>query len=172
MTDETLARDIAAAATLTGAFLLRSGQISSTYFDKYRFESHPELLKRVAKKMVPLLPDCAEVLAGLELGGVPIATAISLDTGIPTAFVRKKAKDYGTCLAVEGVDVARKRVVLIEDVITTGGAVVEAVKLVEAAGGNVVGIVCAIWRGDGAPVIASLPDLTVAAAMTKDDLMA
>ncbi|WP_039574395.1 orotate phosphoribosyltransferase [Sphingopyxis fribergensis] len=172
MTDETLARDIAAVATLTGAFLLRSGQTSSTYFDKYRFESNPELLKRVAKKMVPLLPHRADVLAGLELGGVPIATAISLDTGMPAAFVRKKAKNYGTCLAVEGADVASKRVVLIEDVITTGGAIVEAVKLVEAAGGNVVGIVCAIWRGDGAPGIASLPDLTVAAAMTKDDLLA
>ncbi|RYD96395.1 MAG: hypothetical protein EOP50_06695, partial [Sphingobacteriales bacterium] len=96
----------AAVATLTGAFLLRSGQTSSTYFDKYRFESNPELLKRVAKKMVPLLPHRADVLAGLELGGVPIATAISLDTGMPAAFVRKKAKNYGTCLAVEGADVA------------------------------------------------------------------
>lgn len=172
MTDENLARDIAAAATLTGTFLLRSGQTSFTYFDKYRFESDPELLKRVAEKMIPLLPADAEVLAGLELGGVPIATAISLATGMPAAFVRKKAKDYGTCLAVEGSDVASKRVVLIEDVITTGGAVVEAVKLVEAAGGDVAGIVCAIWRGDGAPGIASLPDLTVAAAMTKDELLA
>ena len=172
MTDETLARDIAAAATLSGTFLLRSGQTSSTYFDKYRFESDPELLKRVAGKMIPLLPTHAEILAGLELGGVPIATAISLATGMPAAFVRKKAKDYGTCLAVEGSNVAGKRVVLIEDVITTGGAVVEAVKLVEAAGADVVGIVCAIWRGDGVPRIASLPDLTVAAAMTKDDLLA
>lgn len=172
MTEETLARDIAAVATLTGTFLLRSGQTSTTYFDKYRFESNPELLKRVAEKMIPLLPAHAEVLAGLELGGVPIATAISLATGMPAAFVRKQAKDYGTCLAVEGSYVAGKRVVLIEDVITTGGAVVEAVKLVEAAGGNVVGIICAIWRGDGAPGIASLPDLTVAAAMTKEDLLA
>lgn len=172
MTDKNLARDIAAVATLTGTFLLRSGQTSSTYFDKYRFESNPELLKRVAERMVPLLPADAEVLAGLELGGVPIATAISLATGMPAAFVRKKAKDYGTCLAVEGSDVAGKRVVLIEDVITTGGAVVEAVKLVEAAGGNVVGIVCAIWRGDGMLGIASLPTLTVAAALTKGDLLA
>jgi len=172
MTDKNLARDIAAVATLTGTFLLRSGRTSSTYFDKYRFESNPELLKRVAQRMVPLLPADAEILAGLELGGVPIATTISLATGMPAAFVRKRAKDYGTCLAVEGSDVAGKRVVLIEDVITTGGAVVEAVKLVEAAGGNVVGIVCAIWRGDGVPGIASLPNLTVTAAMTKNDLLA
>src|SRR3546814_19734222 len=120
MTDETLARDIAAVATLTGAFRLRSGQTSSTYFDKYRFESNPELLKRVAKKMVPLLPDRAEVLAGLELGGVPIETAISIDTGMPAAFVRKKAKNYGNCLAIEGADVASNRDVFFVEVITTG----------------------------------------------------
>jgi orotate phosphoribosyltransferase len=171
MNDKHLARDIAKVATLTGTFLLRSGETSSTYFDKYRFESNPELLKRVAAKMIPLLPTDAEVLAGLELGGVPIATAISLATGMPAAFVRKEAKNYGTCLAVEGSNVAGKRVVLIEDVIKTGGAVVGAVKLVEAAGGNVIGIVCAIWRGYGVPGIASLPNITVTAAMTKDDLL-
>ena len=172
MTDKNLARDIAKVATLNGTFLLRSGQTSSTYFDKYRFESNPDLLKRVAEKMTSLLPAHGEILAGLELGGVPIATAISLATGMPAAFVRKKAKKYGTCLAVEGSDVTGKRVVIIEDIITTGGAVVEAVKLVEAAGGDVVGIVCAIWRGDGAPRIDSLPALTVSAAMTKDDMLA
>src|SRR5690606_17343752 len=110
MNDENLARDIAAVATLTGTFLLRSGQTSSTYFDKYSFESNPELLNRVVEKMILLLPAHTEVLAGLELGGVPFATAISLATGMPAAFVRKEAKDYGTCLAVEGSNVAGKRV--------------------------------------------------------------
>lgn len=172
MIDKTLARDIRAVAILTGTFHLRSGQTSSTYFDKYRFEANPELLKRVAAEMILLLPSDADVLAGLELGGVPIATAMSIATGMPAAFVRKKAKDYGTCLAVEGSDVVGKRVVLIEDVITTGGAVVEAVRLVEAAGADVLGVVCAIWRGDGAPQIPSLPNLPVMAAMTKDDLLA
>src|SRR3546814_15480902 len=100
--------------------------------------------------MVPLLPDRAEVLAGLELGGVPIATAISLDTGMPAAFVRKKANNYGTCLAVEGADVASKRVVLIEDVITTDGADVEAEKLDEADGVDIVGIDFGTWPRDGA----------------------
>jgi orotate phosphoribosyltransferase len=126
MLDRTLATDIRSAALLQGQFRLRSGQVSSTYFDKYRFEADPVLLKRVAAEMIPLLPKGTQVLAGLELGGVPIATAISLATGIPTAFVRKKAKDYGTCLAVEGGNIRGRRVVLIEDVITTGGAVAEA----------------------------------------------
>jgi len=170
MIDDTLATDVRAVALLEGEFRLRSGQVSALYFDKYRFEANPQLLKRVAAEMVPLLPRGAEVLAGLELGGVPIATAMSLETGIPAAFVRKKAKDYGTCLAVEGGDVRGKRVVLIEDVITTGGAVADATRQVREAGAEVLGVVCAIWRGDGEPRIANLPDLAVVAAMTKADL--
>lgn len=170
MIDETLATDVHAVASLEGEFRLRSGQVSTTYFDKYRFEADPQLLKRVALEMIPLLPQRAEILAGLELGGVPIATAMSLETGIPAAFVRKKAKDYGTCLAVEGGDVRGKRVVLIEDVITTGGAVADATRLVREAGAEVLGVVCAIWRGDGEPRISALPEIPVAAAMTKADL--
>ncbi len=171
MIDPFLPADIRAIASLQGEFRLRSGQISSTYFDKYRFAAQPALLKRVAAEMIPLLPDGSEILAGLELGGVPIATAISLATGLPAAFVRKQAKDYGTCLAVEGGSVVGKRVVLIEDVITTGGAVADAARLVRDAGAEVIGVVCAIWRGEGAPAIAGLPGLPVAAAMTKSDLI-
>src|ERR1700739_4140000 len=126
MSDPTLAADVNAAARLTGAFKLRSGQTSSEYFDKYRFEADPLLLRRVAVRMLSLVPPGAQVLAGLELGGVPIATAMSLESGLPAVFVRKQAKDYGTCQAVEGGEIAGRSVVLVEDVITTGGAVVDA----------------------------------------------
>jgi orotate phosphoribosyltransferase len=170
MIDPSLAASVRDIASLQGEFRLRSGQVSSTYFDKYRFEAEPTLLKRVAAELIPLLPSGTEVLAGLELGGVPIATAVSLATGIPAVFVRKKAKEYGTRLAVEGCSVQGKQVVLIEDVITTGGAVADAARLVREAGANVIGVVCAIWRGEGPPRIAALPELPVAAAMTKDDL--
>ncbi|MCY1170233.1 Orotate phosphoribosyltransferase [compost metagenome] len=171
MIDPSLPEAVRAVASLEGEFRLRSGQISSTYFDKYRFEADPALLKRVATEMIPLLPEGTEVLAGLELGGVPIATAMSLMTGLAAAFVRKRAKDYGTCLAVEGCNVVGKRVVLIEDVITTGGAVADAARLVEEAGANVIGVVCAIWRGDGSPKIAAAPNLPVFAAMDKNDFL-
>lgn len=170
MIDPTLAADIREIASLQGTFRLRSGQISRTYFDKYRFEADPALLGRVANEMIPLLPADTEILAGLELGGVPIATAISLATGLPAAFVRKEAKEYGTCLAVEGADMRGKRVALVEDVITTGGAVVDAARLVNAAGADIVGVVCAIWRGNGKPAIAALPNMPVTAAMTAADL--
>lgn len=170
MLDQTLAADIRAIASLQGEFRLRSGQMSTTYFDKYRFEADPALLKRVAAEMIALLPPGSEFLAGLELGGVPIATAISLATGMPCVFVRKKAKDYGTCLAVEGGNIRSRSVVLIEDVITTGGAVADAAHLIREAGGEIVGVVCAIWRGAGDPLIETMPNLSVWAAMTKRDL--
>ncbi|HEX7821799.1 MAG TPA: orotate phosphoribosyltransferase [Sphingobium sp.] len=171
MTDSSLPAAVSAVATLNGAFRLRSGQISTQYFDKYRFEADPALLRRVAAAMIALLPATAEILAGLELGGVPIATAMSLATGLPAAFIRKEAKDYGTCQAVEGTQVRGRRVVLIEDVITTGGAVADAVTLVEASGGTVIGVVCAIWRGEGEPRIAAIPHIPVVAAMSRADLL-
>lgn len=164
-----LAADIDAAARLKGRFKLRSGQVSDEYFDKYRFEADPALLARVAQAMLPLVPESAEVLAGLELGGVPIATAMSLQSGKPCAFLRKQAKDYGTCLAVEGGSVEGRKVVMIEDVITTGGAVRDAHRLLLEAGAIPVAVVCAIWRGEGEPAIAGL-DLPVVAALTRADL--
>lgn len=170
--DPTLAADVNAISRLTGTFTLRSGQVASTYFDKYRFEADPKLLARVAAAMLPLAPPEAEVLAGLELGGVPIAAAMSLASGLPAAFVRKQAKTYGTCQAVEGGGVRGRRVVLVEDVITTGGAVADAARLVTEAGGEILAVVCAIWRGEGQPRIEGAPGLRVFAALTKADLEA
>src|SRR5580658_2195639 len=99
-----LAQRINAVSRLEGSFVLRSGQLATHYFDKYRFEADPALLRSIAERMVDLLPPGTEVLAGLELGGVPIATAMSLQSGLPVVFVRKEAKTYGTCRAVEGGD--------------------------------------------------------------------
>ena len=113
---------------------MRSGQVASEYFDKYLFEAQPDLLARVVEQMVPLLPEGTEVLGGLELGGVPIATILSARTGLPGLFVRKKAKDYGTCKLAEGGDVSGRQVTLIEDVITTGGAVRDATNALRAEG--------------------------------------
>src|SRR5664280_2143675 len=118
-----LARLIGERCRLTGTFTLRSGQESSTYFDKYLFEADPGLLAQVAEHAARLIPEGTEVLAGLELGGVPVATALSLATGLPVAFVRKAAKEYGTAQLAEGAQVAGRRTLVIEDVITTGGQV-------------------------------------------------
>lgn len=165
-----LAREINAVARLSGAFVLRSGQTATHYFDKYRFEADPALLRPLAARMLSLVPPEAELLAGLELGGVPIATAMSLESGLPAVFVRKQAKTYGTCRAVEGGETRGRRTVIVEDVISTGGAVADAARLLAEDGADLVAVVCAIWRGEGPARIAGLPDLPVLAAFTAADL--
>src|SRR3954454_17983879 len=102
MSLDELAQRVNSIARLTGTFTLRSGQIATEYFDKYRFEADPVLLADIAAALVPLLLPDTQVLAGLELGGVPTATALSLQTGIPAAFVRKEAKASGTAQLAEG----------------------------------------------------------------------
>src|SRR5262245_13824495 len=99
-----LAREIYDRTHLTGEFVLRSGAVSNEYFDKYLFESDPVLLRAIAEALVPLVPSDTDVLAGLELGGIPIATMLSQLTGLPARFVRKEAKTYGTCRLAEGGD--------------------------------------------------------------------
>ena len=146
MSSETLAQRVNSIARLTGTFTLRSGQIATEYFDKYRFEADPVLLDDIAAAMVPLLPAGTEVLAGLELGGVPIATALSLRTGLPAAFVRKQAKAYGTARLAEGADIAGRRVTVIEDVITTGGQVVISTGQLRELGAVITDVVCVIDR--------------------------
>src|ERR1039457_7228794 len=119
-----LAREIYDISHLEGRFKLRSGQISNQYFDKYLFESRPALLSRIADQMSKLIPPGTEILAGLEMGGIPVATAVSLKTGLPVVFVRKKAKDYGTCKLAEGAEVNQRKICIIEDVVTTGGQII------------------------------------------------
>jgi orotate phosphoribosyltransferase len=168
--DQALARDIDAHCRLTGEFTLRSGQVASEYFDKYLFETDPELLARVASAMVPLLPDDTELLGGLEMGGIPIVTVVSAQSRLPALFVRKVAKTYGTCKLAEGPDVSGRRVTLIEDVITTGGAVRNAAVALREAGASVTTVVCAIDRspGDGNPL--ADVGLEIRSVLTKADL--
>ena len=170
MSDTTLARDIDACCRLTGEFTLRSGQVATEYFDKYLFESDPKLLSRVVDRMLDLVPEDTELLGGLELGGVPIVTVLSSRTGLPALFVRKKAKEYGTCKLAEGPDVAGRRVTLVEDVITTGGAVRDATRALRDAGATVEVVVCAIDRSpEGENPLADV-GLEVRAVLTKAEL--
>lgn len=149
MTRTDLAAAIYNTAHITGDFLLRSGTRSTEYFDKYLFEAKPALLKAIAEHLAPLIPAGTEVLCGLELGGVPLATALSIHTGIPAAFVRKKAKEYGTCKIAEGSDINGKNILVVEDVITSGGQVVLSAADLRAHGANIVGAVCVIDRESG-----------------------
>lgn len=168
--DESLAQDVDACCRLTGEFTLRSGQRATEYFDKYLFESRPDLLARVVDRMLGLVPDGTELLGGLELGGIPIVTVLSARTGLPALFVRKKAKEYGTCKLAEGPDVSGRRVTLVEDVITTGGAVRNAAVALREAGAVVDTVVCAIDRSPEDQDPLADVGLTVVPVLTKAQL--
>lgn len=144
-----LAHQIFKHAHLTGTFRLRSGQVSNEYFDKYQFESSPLLLAQIAEHMASLIPDGVDYLGALEMGGIPIATAISLKTGIPVVFVRKEAKEYGTCKFAEGPAIKGKRLCLIEDVITTGGQVLISAKDLRSEDAIIDHVLCVIDRSEG-----------------------
>jgi orotate phosphoribosyltransferase len=169
-TDPELAADIDATCRLTGEFTLRSGQVSSEYFDKYLFEADPLLLARVAREMAQLLPAETEILGGLEMGGIPIATAISQLLGMPALFVRKEAKTYGTCKLAEGPAYDGRRITLIEDVITTGGAVRDATNALRAGGAIVDTVVCASDRSPEDVNPLADVGLEVRAVLTKAEL--
>ena len=119
----TLAASIAARCRLSGTFVLRSGRTATEYFDKYQFEADPVLLDAVGAGLAPLVPPGTEVLAGLEMGGIAVVVALARHAGLPCAFVRKAAKPYGTRRLAEGADLAGRRVLLVEDVVTSGGQI-------------------------------------------------
>ena len=144
-----LARRIYDTAHLTGTFTLRSGVTSNEYFDKYRFEADPGLLSDIARAMAPLVPAGWDILAGLELGGVPLATMLSQVTGLPARFVRKEAKTYGTCQLAEGGDLDGRRLCIVEDVVTSGGAILDAAVELRARGAVLGPVVCVIDRESG-----------------------
>jgi orotate phosphoribosyltransferase len=136
-------------ARVTGSFTLRSGKVSDTYFDKYQFEADPQLLLSIAQAMASLVPANTDVLAGLEMGGIPIATMLSQVTGIPAAFIRKEPKDYGTCRYAEGEALAGKRFLLVEDVVSSGGAIIDALAKLKADGLSPSCALCVIDRETG-----------------------
>ena len=147
---------------------MRSGAVAHEYFDKYLFEADPVLLRRVVDRMVALVPAGTDMLGGLELGGVPLATILSSLTGIRALFVRKEAKTYGTRRLAEGGDPAGRQVLLVEDVITTGGAVLNAASALRELGATVTTVVCAIDRRAPGQDRLTTHGITVRSVMTKD----
>ena len=148
--------DLAAAlrehAYLEGDFVLRSGRRSRYYLDKYRFETRPDVLgplgELIAATVAEHEPDAAR-LAGPELGAVALAAAASLASGLPFLIVRKQAKEYGTANRLEGVLEPGERVCLVEDVVTSAGAAIEAVEALREAGLEVGTAVCVVDREEG-----------------------
>lgn len=167
-----LAARVYAAAHLEGEYTLRSGAVSSEYFDKYRFEADPTLLRDVAQGLAEMVPPGTDLLGGLELGGVPLATLVSQLTGHPLRLVRKKAKTYGTCQLVEGGDLHGFRVCLVEDIITSGGAVVDATTALRGVGAVVDAVLCVIDRQAGGREQLASMGVEVRALFTKGEVEA
>ena len=169
-TDVTLASRVFAASHLTGTFVLRSGRTADRYFDKYRFESDPSLLAAIVDELVPLVPAGTDGLAGLELGGVPIATMLSAQTGLPTFFVRKQAKNYGTEKICEGGDISGMRLLIVEDVVTTGGQILLSAQDLRAGGAVVGHALCVIDREAGGAERAGAEGIELHSLFTMSDL--
>ncbi|TQJ16313.1 orotate phosphoribosyltransferase [Kribbella jejuensis] len=165
-----LGRRVYTTAHLTGEFVLRSGQTTNEYFDKYRFEADPVLLDEIAAAMVPLVPAGTEVLAGLEMGGIPVVTALGRHTGLPCAFVRKQAKPYGTRRLAEGADTNGRRVTIVEDVVTTGGQIVLSTNELRTRGATITDALCVINRNPTTPTPLTQTGLTLHSLLTPDHL--
>jgi orotate phosphoribosyltransferase len=168
---DTLAKRLSTAAHLRGSFRLRSGATSAEYFDKYRFEAQPALLKEIADRLAARLPANFDSLAGLEMGGIPIATLLSQVTGKPTLFVRKKAKEYGTCRFAEGGEVKDRRLLIVEDVVTSGGQIIESVRALRGEGAIISDVVCVIDRQAGGRENLEKEGLSLVSLFSKSELL-
>ncbi len=164
-----LARRVKEAAYLEGDFVLRSGKRSKYYLDKYLFETCPDILAELGRRLAEFAGD-ADQIAGAELGGVPLAAATALACGKSFVIVRNAKKDYGTAKAMEGKLADGARVLLVEDVATTGGQVIEAAKALTAAGATVTRIVCVIDRQEGARENIESAGYAFDAILTRQDL--
>ena len=172
-----LARAIADLALLRGEFKLRSGRTSKYYLDKYLFSTRPEVLRELGKLFAERIrlveqESGARVdrLAGAELGGIPLVTASSLETGLPCLFIRNAKKDYGTSKQLEGKLERGERVIFVEDVATTGGQALEAVGVLRSLGAEVMAIIATIDRQEGARENIEAQGVRFEALFTKRDL--
>jgi orotate phosphoribosyltransferase len=170
MNQDELGKAIDRIARIKGRFRLRSGAESDEYFDKYRFESDPVILRHIAEAMLPLIPDGTGILAGLEMGGIPVVTMLSQISGLPAVFVRKESKSYGTCKIAEGADFSGKRVVVVEDVVTTGGQIITSTAAHREQGAVIDTVLCVIDREAGGTQNLVEIGLELCALFTKSDL--
>jgi orotate phosphoribosyltransferase len=170
MTRKELIKRIKETAYLEGNFVLRSGNRSKYYLDKYLFETCPDILRALGKEFAGRMTDDVTLIAGAELGGVALAASTAMATGKNWVIIRNSKKGYGTGKMVEGVLKADDVVLLVEDIATTGGQVLEAAKIITEAGATVEKIVCVIDRKQGAEENIIRAGFKFESILTKDDL--
>ncbi len=155
---------------LEGDFTLRSGKKSKYYLDKYLFETQPDILKALGVEFAKYATDDVTVIAGAELGGVALAAATAMQTGKRWVIIRNSKKDYGTSKMIEGVLNKNDVVLLVEDIATTGGQVLEAAKIITEAGAKVKKIVSVIDRRQGAGENIASAGYKFESILTKEEL--
>jgi len=170
LTKEDLIKRIKETAYLEGDFVLRSGKKSKYYLDKYLFETCPDILKALGKEFAKYVTEDVTLIAGAELGGVALAAVTALQTGKNWVIIRNSKKGYGTGKLVEGILKSTDTVLLVEDIATTGGQVLEAAKIITDAGAKVKKIVAVIDRKQGAGENITAAGYKFESLLTKDDL--
>ena len=165
-----LIKRIKESAYLEGEFTLRSGRKSNYYLDKYLFETQPDILAALGQEFAACVEASTTLIAGAELGGVSLAAAASMAAGKPFVIIRNAKKDYGTSKPFEGKMTESDSVLLVEDIATTGGQVLEAAKLITELGANVERIVCVIDRQEGARENIEGAGFVFESLLTKGDL--
>jgi orotate phosphoribosyltransferase len=168
-----LGRRLVERAYLEGDFVLRSGRHSRYYLDKYRFETDPELLAGLGGELAEMVrahaPDAA-LLAGPELGAVPLTAAASMEAGLPFVIVRKDTKAYGTGNRLEGVWAPGTAVCIIEDVVTSGGALLSAISALRAEKLDVCAAISVVDRQEGGAAAIAAEGVPYAALFTVESL--
>lgn len=170
MTNEQLAERIREVAYLEGEFTLRSGRKSSFYIDKYLFETQPDILAELGRRLAAHVTQKTTLIAGAELGGVALAAAASIVADLPFVIIRNAKKGYGTDKMHEGKLSPDDTVLLIEDIATTGGQVIEAAQIIAGMGAKVESIVAVVDRGQGAAENIAAAGIPFKSLLNSDDL--
>jgi orotate phosphoribosyltransferase len=173
---ESLGKALLEAAYLEGDFVLRSGKRSKYYLDKYLFETEPRVLRGIVQGMAEMVRerlaagDVYDRLAAPELGGVVLGAGLSLELGIPLLLVRKAAKEYGTVKRIEGKFQPGERIAIIEDIVTSGGAAIQAAEALREAGLFVQDLYCVVDREEGGKEGAEQAGLALRPLLTSSGL--
>ncbi|NLV72273.1 MAG: orotate phosphoribosyltransferase [Actinobacteria bacterium] len=176
MDKEVLGRSLLEAAYLEGDFVLRSGRRSRYYLDKYLFETDPRVLRGIVYEMADMIRNELaggtqyDRLAAPELGGIVLGAGLSLELGLPLLLVRKLTKDYGTQKLIEGRFSQGERIALIEDIVTSGGAAIQAADALREAGLKVDDLFCVVDREEGGGAAAAAAGLRLRPLFTSSAL--
>lgn len=170
MDREELKKNLMDVAYIEGDFTLRSGRKSHYLIDKYEFETRPALLRALAIELAGMIPGDTDRLAGVELGGVPLVTAVALETGMPYVIVRKGEKGHGLDRPYEGEMIEGENIALVEDVTTTGGAAIRAAEALLEAGAGSVTVLVVADRQEGAAEAFSAAGIEYRALFTRESL--